>query len=55
MKFYWVLGWYGYYPLGGLDNVIITFDSLDEANDYANSIEGEMDYIEVVDIRDEYL
>ena len=54
MKFYWVLGWWGYYPEGGLDNVSATFDNEYDALLHAETL-SHCDFVEVIDIRDKYL
>lgn len=58
MKIWWVLGWYSYYPAGGLGNVIDTFETEEEANAYVSSVKIDNgsgyrscpDFVEVCDV-----
>jgi hypothetical protein len=52
MKVWWVFAMYSYYPSGGMDDFKQSFSSEREARSYAESINGEYDIVEVVNIRD---
>jgi hypothetical protein len=39
MKRYWLFYYDAYYPLGGMDDFIESFDSLEEAIDYSKNLE----------------
>lgn len=49
MKVFWVLGWDQYYPAAGLGNVLNTFETREEANEYVKTVSG-WDYVEVEDV-----
>lgn len=58
MKVWWVLAWEQYYPNGGLGNVVGTFETKEEADqfaasfkyDYGSSFEYRPDYVEVENV-----
>lgn len=49
MKVYWVVAYDQHYPLGGLRNVQGTFDTREEAEAYAKTLQG-YDYVQVENV-----
>lgn len=51
MKIYWVFGWDQFYPNGGLRNLLRTFDTWVEANDYRVDVAAKKwDHTQLVNI-----
>ena len=56
IKKYWVVAWDSYYPDGGLNNVVGSFETLEEAEEFAESYTGPYsssirpDHVEVEDV-----
>jgi hypothetical protein len=49
MKVFWVVAYDYYYPQGGLDDVLKTFATREEAELYADGVTGH-DHVEVTDV-----
>lgn len=49
---FWLFGTYRYYPSGGINDFIGTYDTLEEARKEVLDVGGEFDYYTAIEVRD---